>query len=132
MNIAILGSGGREHALSWKLAQSVPPEQIFTLPGNGGIPHSVPLAATDFPALAQFCQAQQIELIVVGPETPLVAGVVDYFADKDIKVFGPSQAAARLMSEPLWQLQGSLTNLKAMKERALLLLLRHFRLPSVR
>ena len=102
MNIAILGSGGREHALYWKLAQSVPPEQIFTLPGNGGIPHSVPLAATDFPALAQFCQAQQIELIVVGPETPLVAGVVDYFADKGIKVFGPSQAAARLEGSKIW------------------------------
>ena len=96
MNIAILGSGGREHALSWTLAQSVPQERIYALPGNGGIPNSVPIDSMDFAAIEQFCREKRIELIFVGPEAPLVAGIVDHFAGSGLKVFGPSKRAAQL------------------------------------
>ncbi len=105
MNLAILGAGGREHALVWKLAQSVPQENIYTLPGNGGIPNSIALDISDFRAIEQFCREQKIELVVVGPEAPLVAGVVDYFADQEIKVFGPSQHAAQLEGSKIWSKQ---------------------------
>lgn len=105
MNIAILGSGGREHALAWKLAQSVPAEQIYTLPGNGGIPNSVPIDSADFATLKTFCMERTIDLIVVGPEAPLAAGVVDYFAGSGIKIFGPTQRAAQLESSKVWAKQ---------------------------
>lgn len=101
MNIAVLGSGGREHAIVWKLAQSISPEHIYTLPGNGGIPNSVPIESTDFEAIKQFCQEKQIDLIIVGPEAPLAAGIVDAFAGTGIKVFGPSQRGAQLESSKI-------------------------------
>ena len=102
MKIAILGSGGREHAIAWKLAQSVPQEDIYTLPGNAGIPNSVSIDTTNFDEIKKFCQEHQIELIVVGPEAPLAEGIVDYFAGIDIKVFGASKQAARLESSKIW------------------------------
>jgi phosphoribosylamine--glycine ligase len=105
MKIAVLGSGGREHAIVWKLAQSVPQENIYALPGNGGIPNSVAIDASDFDAVNAFCQEKGIELIVVGPEALLAEGVVDYFAGSGIKVFGPSQRAARLESSKIWSKQ---------------------------
>jgi hypothetical protein len=71
MKIAVLGSGGREHAIVWKLAQSVPSQNIHTLPGNGGIPNSVAIDISKFDEVKRFCQEQKIELIVVGPEAPL-------------------------------------------------------------
>ena len=105
MNIAILGSGGREHALSWKLAQSVPQAQIYALPGNGGIPNSVPIDSMDVAAIRQFCREKRIDLIVVGPEAPLVAGIVDEFAGSGIKVFGPSKRAAQLEGSKIFAKQ---------------------------
>ena len=105
MKIAILGSGGREHALAWKLAQSVPQDDIFVLPGNGGIPNSVPIDSMDFPAIRQFCQERGIELIFVGPEAPLVAGVTDYFAGSGINVFGPAKQGAMLEGSKIFAKQ---------------------------
>ena len=105
MNIAILGSGGREHALSWKLAQSAPQAQIYALPGNGGIPNSVPINSMNFAAIKQFCREKQIDLVVVGPEAPLVAGIVDEFAGSGVKVFGPSKRAAQLEGSKIFAKQ---------------------------
>ncbi len=96
MKIAVIGSGGREHAIVWKLAQSVPQENISTLPGNGGIPNSVPVNINNFDDIQWFCTERQIDVIVVGPEVPLVNGIVDHFAGTNIKVFGPSKRAAQL------------------------------------
>jgi len=105
MKIAVLGSGGREHALTWKLAQSMPLNNIYTIPGNGGTPNNVPLNPNDFDALHQFCIQENIELIFVGPEAPLVNGIVDYFANTNIQVFGPSKAAAQLEGSKIWAKQ---------------------------
>ena len=96
MKIAIIGSGGREHALAWKLAQSVGKENIFCLPGNGGTWNNVPVDVMDFKAIGQFVKEREIDLMVVGPENPLAAGIVDYFADAPVQVFGPGKQAALL------------------------------------
>ncbi|RKY56485.1 MAG: phosphoribosylamine--glycine ligase [Candidatus Neomarinimicrobiota bacterium] len=96
MNIAVIGSGGREHALAWKLQQSELAEKIFVLPGNGGTSNNVALDGSDTDALKVFCKENDIALIVVGPEVPLANGIVNAFADTDILVFGPDQAAAQL------------------------------------
>ncbi|KAA9333517.1 phosphoribosylamine--glycine ligase [Hymenobacter busanensis] len=99
--MVLLGSGAREHALAWKLRQDG--AQVRVLPGNAGIPGSVPaVSATDFPAIQQFCQEHDAKLIVVGPEAPLAAGVADYFEGSDIRVFGPRKAAAVLESSKVW------------------------------
>jgi phosphoribosylamine--glycine ligase len=104
--VLLIGSGGREHALAWKLAQSPHVAQIYVAPGNGGTAwaaqddfvasENVPLAIDDFPALIAFAQAQQIALTVVGPEVPLAAGIVDAFQAAGLRIFGPSAAAAQL------------------------------------
>lgn len=103
MNILLLGSGGREHALAWKLAQSPRLKSLYIAPGNAGTAEvgvNVPLSATDFPALKAFALEKAIDMVVVGPEDPLVKGVYDYFkADPlvaHIPVIGPSQSGARL------------------------------------
>ncbi|RMG54627.1 MAG: phosphoribosylamine--glycine ligase [Bacteroidetes bacterium] len=99
MRILLLGSGGREHALAWKLAQSPRCEALYIAPGNAGTAlhgENVSLSPTDFPALYQFCQAQAIDLIIPGPEQPLVEGVADFFQEKGVPVVGPSRAAAQL------------------------------------
>jgi phosphoribosylamine--glycine ligase len=96
MKIAIIGSGGREHALSWKLAQTLGQEAVYTLPGNDGIPNSHDLDILDFEAIETFCRREDILYIFVGPEVPLVAGIVDYFKDRSIQALGPSQHAAQL------------------------------------
>lgn len=101
MNILLIGSGGREHALAWKLAQSSRVQRIFVAPGNGGTAtaekcQNVPISADNLPELRQFAQENAVELTVAGPEAPLVAGVVDFFAAEGLPVFGPSQAAAQL------------------------------------
>lgn len=97
MNIAVLGSGGREHALSWKFAQKWGWDHVFTLPGNGGIPNSHKVDVNDFGAVREFCEAHNIELIFVGPEAPLAAGIVNYFRENtEIKIFGPDKTAAQL------------------------------------
>jgi phosphoribosylamine--glycine ligase len=105
MKIAVLGSGGREHAIVWKLAQSISPKDIYALPGNGGIPNSVAIDISKFDAVKRFCQERQIDLIVVGPEAPLAQGIVDYFRLTGIRIFGPSQHAARLESSKIWAKQ---------------------------
>ncbi len=97
--VLVIGSGGREHALCWKLAASPQVAQLFCAPGNGGtgsVATDVPIAATDLDGLARFAREERIDLTVVGPEAPLVAGIVDRFRADGLAVFGPSAAAARL------------------------------------
>ena len=101
MKILITGSGGREHALAWKVAQSPLAEAVFIAPGNAGTElepglSNVPIDAMDFPALVAFAKKEGIGLTVVGPEAPLVAGMVDYFTAQGLPCFGPSKAAAQL------------------------------------
>ena len=101
MNVLVIGNGGREHALAWKVAQSAKVETVFVAPGNAGTAlepniENVAIDVMDFPALAAFAKANQVELTIVGPEAPLVAGVVDFFAAQGLKCFGPSQGAAQL------------------------------------
>lgn len=101
MNVLVIGGGGREHALAWKLKQSPRVAQVFVAPGNGGTARDadlVNLAITDVKALREWAQANAIALTVVGPEAPLAAGVVDEFRAHGLKIFGPTQAAAQLES----------------------------------
>jgi phosphoribosylamine--glycine ligase len=101
MNILIIGSGGREHALAWKLAQSPKVTQIFVAPGNAGtaqLNKTQNITQQDNAALVKFAQNNDIELTVVGPEAPLAKGVVDLFRDAGLAIFGPTQAAAQLES----------------------------------
>jgi len=101
VNILVIGSGGREHALSWKLSQSSKVETVFTAPGNGGTSVNVPIDVNDLDGLAEFAQKNNC-FTVVGPEDPLAAGIVDKFNQLNLKVFGPSQAAAQLESSKIW------------------------------
>src|SRR5579871_2065023 len=99
MNILLLGSGGREHALAWKMAASPLADRLFCAPGNAGIAQQaecVALDIADHAAVIALCRAEKIDLVVVGPETPLCAGIVDDLEAAGIKAFGPSRAAARL------------------------------------
>jgi len=99
MHILLLGSGGREHALAWKIAASALVTKLWCAPGNAGIAREaecVPLDITDNGAVVDFCKANAVELVVVGPETPLVGGIVDDLAAAGIKAFGPSRRAAQL------------------------------------
>jgi phosphoribosylamine--glycine ligase len=99
MRVLVIGSGGREHALAWKLARSPKVRQMFIAPGNGGtatVGQNVPIAATDISGLVSFSRQEQIDLTIVGPEVSLVAGLVDAFNAAGLRVFGPTQAAARL------------------------------------
>ena len=101
MKILVIGGGGREHALAWKLAQSPRASKVYVAPGNGGTalaPQLHNLATTDPAALADFVVAEKIALTVVGPEAPLAAGVVDTFRARGLRIFGPTQAAAQLES----------------------------------
>ncbi|MBV1694974.1 MAG: phosphoribosylamine--glycine ligase [Hyphomicrobiales bacterium] len=99
MNVLLIGSGGREHALAWAIAASPLLTRLYCAPGNPGIGElaiCVDLAVGDHAAVAAFCAAERIDLVVVGPEGPLVAGIADDLAAAGIKVFGPSRAAAQL------------------------------------
>jgi phosphoribosylamine---glycine ligase len=99
MNILLLGSGGREHALAWKMAASPLADRLICAPGNAGIAREaecVALDIADHAAVIAFCRANKIDLVVVGPETPLCAGIVDDLEAAGIKAFGPTRAAARL------------------------------------
>ncbi|QKC97863.1 phosphoribosylamine--glycine ligase [Mesorhizobium sp. NZP2298] len=99
MNVLLLGSGGREHALAWKIAASPLLTKLYAAPGNPGIgaeAELVKLDITDHAAVAAFCRQKKIDLVVVGPEGPLVAGIADDLRAENIRVFGPSKAAARL------------------------------------
>ena len=99
MNVIVIGKGGREHALVWKLAQSPRAEKVFCAPGNAGTASdgtNVPIDPTEFDKLARFCLKEKVGLAVIGPEEPLALGLSDYLRKRGIKVFGPSQAAARV------------------------------------
>ncbi len=102
MNIAVLGSGGREHAIAWKLAQSPMAGTVYVMPGNGGTANNVAVDPMDFDAVGAACRERDVELLVVGPEDPLAAGIVDHFAGSDLKVFGPGAAGARLEGSKAW------------------------------
>jgi len=99
MNLLIVGSGGREHALAWKIAQSPRADRVFVAPGNAGTAadaQNVDLAVDDSPALIRFAKENQVSLTVVGPEAPLAAGIADAFQAEGLRVFGPNRAAAEL------------------------------------
>jgi phosphoribosylamine--glycine ligase len=99
MKILIVGSGGREHALAWKIAKSPRAEKIFCAPGNGGtrlVAENVPLAETDIAGLADLAEREMIGLTVVGPEVPLTMGIVDEFERRGLRIFGPSKKAAEI------------------------------------
>ena len=99
MNILVVGNGGREHALAWKIAQSPRVETVYVAPGNAGTARdaiNVPIAATDQAELVHFAKEKQIDLTVVGPEAPLVAGLVDALEAAGLRAFGPSAGAAQL------------------------------------
>ena len=101
MKILVIGSGGREHALAWKVAQSSEVSEVYVAPGNAGTAlepkvSNVPIKATDIDGLLQLAQRERIDLTIVGPEAPLVAGIVDAFQVAELACFGPSKAAARL------------------------------------
>lgn len=101
MKILVIGNGGREHALAWKASQSPLAETVFVAPGNAGTAlepalQNVAIGATDIPALLDFAQRERIDLTIVGPEAPLVIGIVDAFRAAGLKIFGPTQAAAQL------------------------------------
>ncbi|MCA1798330.1 MAG: phosphoribosylamine--glycine ligase [Xanthomonadaceae bacterium] len=101
MRVLIIGGGGREHALAWKAAQSPRASQVFVAPGNAGTAlepgvTNVEIAADDLDGLLAFAQRERVDLTIVGPEVPLVAGVVDRFEEQGVRIFGPTAAAARL------------------------------------
>ena len=99
MKVLVIGSGGREHAIVWKLRQSPRVRELYCAPGNAGIEQHatlVPITANEYEALLRFAKAEQIDLTVVGPEQPLVEGIVDLFEEHGLKIFGPSRAAAQL------------------------------------
>jgi phosphoribosylamine--glycine ligase len=105
MKILVIGSGGREHALAWKLRQSPHAERIFCAPGNGGtveIAESVAIPASDLEALARFAKENRVDLTVVGPDDPLAAGIVDLFAAEKLRAFGPTKSAARIESSKIF------------------------------
>ncbi len=101
VNALVVGSGGREHALAWKMAQSDKVDMVYTAPGNGGTPNNIPIRADDIGGLADFATERDC-FTVVGPEAPLAAGIVDAFADRGLGIFGPTGAAARLESSKAW------------------------------
>ena len=99
MRILVIGSGAREHALAWKLAQSPRVSRVYAAPGNPGIAadaECIPIAMTDLAELADFAERSHIDLTVVGPEVPLVAGIADIFHERNLPIFGPAAAAAAL------------------------------------
>jgi phosphoribosylamine--glycine ligase len=99
MKILIVGSGGREHALAWKIARSPHAEKVFCAPGNGGtrlVAENIPTADTDVNGLLEFAEREKIDLTVVGPEGPLMLGIVDEFEKRGLKIFGPSKKAAEI------------------------------------
>src|SRR5690606_15829373 len=99
MKVLVIGSGAREHALAWKLAQSPHVTEMFAAPGSDGmarVAKPVNIKATDIPGLVAFAREKRIDLTVVGPEDPLVDGIVDAFQRKHLRIYGPSRKAARL------------------------------------
>ena len=105
MKLLVIGSGGREHALVWKLKQSPAIDRIFCAPGNAGtgsIAENVPIPATDLPRLRAFAKQNDVDLTVVGPDDPLAMGIVDLFDAEKLRIFGPTKSAARLESSKIF------------------------------
>ncbi len=105
MKILVIGSGGREHTLAWKLRQSSGVDRIFCAPGNAGtaqLAENVAISVSDLPALVRFAKENRVGLTVVGPDDPLAAGVVDLFLAEGLRIFGPSKAAARIESSKIF------------------------------
>src|SRR5688572_12470576 len=106
MNVLIIGSGGREHAITWKVTQSPKAAQVFVLPGNPGTSQFAKnvedISLDDHAAVIKFCKKNQIDLVIVGPEAPLAAGLVDSLSEAGIRCFGPSQAAAQIEASKLF------------------------------
>jgi phosphoribosylamine---glycine ligase len=107
VKVLVVGSGGREHALAWKLLQSVQVQEVVCVPGNGGTAalkgcHNVGMGVTDFEGIARFALVNNIALIVVGPEVPLAAGITDYLQAQGLTVFGPTQAGAQIEASKAW------------------------------
>src|SRR6267142_7103911 len=105
MKILVVGSGGREHALTWKIAQSPHAERIFCAPGNAGtaeIAENVAISVGDLKALVGFARENRIDLAVIGPDDPLAAGVVDLFAAEKLRAFGPTKSAARIEASKIF------------------------------
>ncbi len=107
MKVLVVGNGGREHAIAWKLLQSNKIEQVFCAPGNGGTAslkrcQNLPLSVDNFAGIGQFAQDNSIDLVVVGPELPLALGITDYLQSQGIKVFGPSRAGAQIEASKAW------------------------------
>jgi Phosphoribosylamine-glycine ligase len=99
MIVGIIGSGGREHAICKKVKESSKIDKIFCIPGNAGtnnIAENIDIKIDDFASIKNFCLKSKIELLIVGPEQPLVDGIVDYFHDTNINVFGPNKLASKL------------------------------------
>ena len=101
LKVMIVGGGGREHALAWKVAESPMVEKIFCAPGNGGTAletkvENLPLAVDQFALLSEAALKEKVDLIVIGPDNPLADGIVDYLEEKGHKVFGPTKEQARL------------------------------------
>ncbi|MDE1769069.1 MAG: phosphoribosylamine--glycine ligase [Thaumarchaeota archaeon] len=101
VNVLVVGSGGREHALGWKLAQSSKVDKIYFAPGNGGTSHNVDISSEDIEGLATFAKENNC-VTVVGPEVPLSMGIVDEFTKRGLRIFGPTKSAAQLESSKIW------------------------------
>ena len=101
VNVLVVGSGGREHSLEWKLSKSPQVEKVFVAPGNGGTKNNVPISVDKIDELAEFAQKNNC-FTVVGPEAPLALGIVDKFNEKNLKIFGPTKQAAQLESSKIW------------------------------
>ena len=101
VNVLVVGSGGREHSLEWKLSKSPKVEKVFVAPGNGGTKNNVPISVDKIDELAEFAQKNNC-FTVVGPEAPLALGIVDKFNEKNLKIFGPTKQAAQLESSKIW------------------------------
>jgi len=101
VNVLVVGSGGREHSLGWKLSQSPKVEKVYTAPGNGGTENNIAISADRIEELSEFAQKNNC-FTVVGPEAPLALGIVDFFEEKNLKIFGPRKKAAQLESSKIW------------------------------
>ncbi len=105
MKVLIIGGGGREHALAWKISESRSVESIFCIPGNGGISEiadCVSIDVQDLDRLVKFTKQEHIDLVVVGPENPLAVGIVDHFEKEGIPIFGPRKSCAQIEASKIF------------------------------
>src|SRR6266498_4347701 len=106
MNVLVIGSGGREHAIVWKVRQSPKLDKLYALPGNPGTAELAEnvsrISVDDHAAVVRFCRDKQIDLVIVGPEMPLAAGLADSLSGEEIRCFGPNQAAAQIESSKVF------------------------------